>query len=279
MSSPRPAGIRLSRPYDSEDAFIRGDGLAIGRLGMILMGAPKRAPGVVLRFDIVLASGQVVFRGEGRVIAHRVHASGRQGLEVRFTRLDAASKAIVEKVLQLRQQGALSLHSMLPTAASSLAPPPMPIPRTSGVEAIKTAISSDGSEAHKPPEDRLADQPDEQASNQLGDDNADESTQDDEEYGTRDSVDSAMEHTQQRDPGTSPAKASPVTSLKTSPDRSTSIRSAKGAAKITSHELLDVDAALSTLRERGGTFEPPESTADYLARLRDRGSRGHQSNG
>ncbi|PKN39511.1 MAG: hypothetical protein CVU63_15640, partial [Deltaproteobacteria bacterium HGW-Deltaproteobacteria-20] len=114
MSQPRPAGIRIQRPYDTDDEFIRGDGLAIGRLGMILIGAPKRPPGITIRFEVVLRSGDAVFRGEGRVVAHRVHSNGREGLEIRFTRLDSRSKGLVEQVLTLRRTGALAPASMPP---------------------------------------------------------------------------------------------------------------------------------------------------------------------
>ncbi len=108
MSEPRPIGMRIPRPYATEEEFIQGDGLAIGRMGMILIGAPARPPGIVVRFELLLKGGEPVFRGEGKVVAHRVHANGRQGLEVRFTRLDKHSKALVEKVLALRKTGALT---------------------------------------------------------------------------------------------------------------------------------------------------------------------------
>lgn len=108
MTEPRPIGIRIPRPYATEEEFIQGDGLAIGRMGMILIGAPARPPGIVVRFELLLRNGEAVFRGEGKVVAHRVHANGRQGLEVRFTRLDKHSKALVERVLELRKAGALA---------------------------------------------------------------------------------------------------------------------------------------------------------------------------
>ena len=117
MAKPRPVGMRIPRPYASEQEFIRGDGLAIGRLGMILIGAPKRPPGITIRFEVMLQNGEPVFRGEGRVVAHRVHANGREGLEIRFTRLDSHSKTLVEQVLKLRRSGAL-------TPLSATDPPP-----------------------------------------------------------------------------------------------------------------------------------------------------------
>ena len=136
MSQPRPAGIRIQRPYDTDDEFIRGDGLAIGRLGMILIGAPKRPPGITIRFEVVLRSGDAVFRGEGRVVAHRVHSNGREGLEIRFTRLDSRSKGLVEQVLTLRRTGAL--------APASMPPPPMR-EESSGVHGVSPPEGQDAS--------------------------------------------------------------------------------------------------------------------------------------
>ena len=121
MAQPRPVGMRIPRPYETEEDFIRGDGLAIGRLGMILIGAPKRPPGITIRFEVLLRNDQPVFRGEGRVVAHRVHGNGREGLEIRFTRLDSRSKALVEQVLKLRRSGAL-------TPLSATNPPPAVTP-------------------------------------------------------------------------------------------------------------------------------------------------------
>ena len=123
MVEPRPTGMRILRPYKTEEDFIRGDGLTIGRMGMILPGAPERPPGIIIRFEIVLADGQPVFRGEGKVVAHRVHANGRKGLEVKFTRLDAHSKGVVDRALELRRTGALT-----PGGSSSVVPDLTPLP-------------------------------------------------------------------------------------------------------------------------------------------------------
>lgn len=138
---PRPIGLRIPRPYDTEDDFIRGDGLAIGRLGMILIGAPARPPGITVRFEVMLKNGEAVFRGEGRVVAHRVHANGREGLEVRFTRLDSRSKTLVEQVLKLRKSGLLTpasaqeiadnLAAAEAAAGPDAAPQPPTVPRPS----------------------------------------------------------------------------------------------------------------------------------------------------
>lgn len=131
MADSRPLGMRIQRPYDTEDEFIRGDGLAIGRLSMILLGAPPRPPNIIIRFEIVLKNGTPVMRGEGRVVAHRVHTNGRQGLEVRFTRLNSHSKALIEKILQLRRSGVLTPQTQSQRPPAPDAPSKAPSQRPS----------------------------------------------------------------------------------------------------------------------------------------------------
>lgn len=150
MSQPRPVGIRVPRPYETEEEFIRGDGLAIGRLGMILIGAPKRPPGITIRFEVLLSGGEPVFRGEGRVVAHRVHSNGREGLEIRFTRLDSRSKALVEQVLDMRKTGALTPASMPPPPLAR----PKPESKIPANPPARIAVQPESQEEQKPEADQ-----------------------------------------------------------------------------------------------------------------------------
>lgn len=305
MSQPRPVGIRIPRPYDTEEEFIRGDGLAIGRLGMILIGAPKRPPGITIRFEVLLSGGEPVFRGEGRVVAHRVHSNGREGLEIRFTRLDSRSKALVEQVLDMRKTGALT--------PASLPPPPLAKPTPEP----KIPAS--------PPPARIAVQP------AADEDQKPEVNQDDEE--THDSVELASPATSQVDqvvqevhePNASEAtnhasvvaqERAPQEALESAPSPSPvqteeTVDSDEDVEEIEPEEELEVldedptpfappvmlaelegptvhaptppsrfqasakgpeapAAALSKLRARRGAFETPPSADELLARLRQR---------
>ena len=134
MTKRHPNSMRITRPYKTEEEFIHGDGLAIGRLKMIIIGAPSKPPGITVRFEIVLEDGSVVFRGEGRVVAHRMHSNGRHGLEVQFTRLDSHSKNLVKRVLELRKQG-------------KLVPPRKKQPRTALDQASRPEAKSSASKA------------------------------------------------------------------------------------------------------------------------------------
>lgn len=99
-----PVAIRIVRPYDSEDALLDHELETIGKTSVILIGAHPRPTGVILRFEVTLASGNTVLRGEGRVLAHKENAfRGQPGLTLRFTRLDPRSKSVVDRATSLRE--------------------------------------------------------------------------------------------------------------------------------------------------------------------------------
>ena len=98
-----PIKLRVTRPYDTEDAFLQGDLARLGRGSIVLAETPAMPVGRVVRFEVLLSTGAAVFRGEGTVLAH--HGKGGfkpEGLEVRITRTDAKSKAALERAQALR---------------------------------------------------------------------------------------------------------------------------------------------------------------------------------
>ncbi len=102
--NPRPpVAIRIVRPYATEDELLEHELETIGKTSVLLLGAHSRPVGVILRFEVTLASGAVVLRGEGRVLAHKEKAfRGQSALTLRFTRLDPKSKAVVDRAAALR---------------------------------------------------------------------------------------------------------------------------------------------------------------------------------
>jgi hypothetical protein len=99
-----PVAIRIVRPYDTEDELLEHELETIGKTSVVLIGAHPRPTGVILRFEVTLASGPTVLRGEGRVLAHKDNAfRGQSGLTLRFTRLDPKSKAIVDRATAMRE--------------------------------------------------------------------------------------------------------------------------------------------------------------------------------
>lgn len=105
-SSVPPVAFRLRRPYANEDEFVDGDGPFIDRSGMLLVGAIERPAGLVIRFEVSLADGTPLLRGEGRVHRPSIPHEGARppGLDVQFLKLDPKGRALVERVL--RERGA-----------------------------------------------------------------------------------------------------------------------------------------------------------------------------
>lgn len=128
-----PVAFRLRRPYNTEEEFLAGDGHAISRTGMILIGAGPRPSGLIVRFEVALRDGSVIFRGEGKVVVHRAAAQdGRAaGLEIRFSRLDVRGKALVDRVTKGRDPE--------PPRSPSQGPPPGSMPPSASLSASSPA--------------------------------------------------------------------------------------------------------------------------------------------
>jgi hypothetical protein len=101
------------RPYSTEEAFLAEERDTLTRTAITLIGAPTRPRGVVIRFEVTLSDGTPILRGEGRVLGFQpADDRGPSSLTLRFTRLDAKSKALVDRAAELRE--------------ASIAPPPEP---------------------------------------------------------------------------------------------------------------------------------------------------------
>lgn len=99
-----PVAIRIVRPYPTEEEFLESELETVGKTSVILIGAHPRPTGVILRFEVTLATGHSVLRGEGRVLGHKESAfRGQPGLSLRFTRLDPKSKALVDRAAAIRE--------------------------------------------------------------------------------------------------------------------------------------------------------------------------------
>lgn len=119
-----PPTIRITRPYTTEDEYLDQELGTITRTSITLVGAQPRPEGAMLRFELVLPSGVVLVRGEGRVVGYKQEAHhGVGGVTLRFTRLDARSKTLIDKAAGLREKR----RSSSPPGAA-LQPPPLPVP-------------------------------------------------------------------------------------------------------------------------------------------------------
>ncbi|MCS6914523.1 MAG: TIGR02266 family protein [Myxococcales bacterium] len=103
-----PVAMRIKLKYADVDTFIQRYAVNISRGGVFIATRSPKPVGTLLRFEFQLASSLPVLRGEGQVIwvrpfdpeqPRRVH-----GMGVRFTRLDAESRQIVERALEWRRE-------------------------------------------------------------------------------------------------------------------------------------------------------------------------------
>ncbi len=119
-----PVAIRITRPYGSEDEFLAHELDTLTRTSIVLLGAQQRPQGVVLRFELALASGAPLVRGEGRVVAFKENVlDDLPGLTLRFTRLDSRSKGLVDRAAAMRDTRS---RPPPPVAAKHDAPPRPP---------------------------------------------------------------------------------------------------------------------------------------------------------
>jgi molecular chaperone DnaK len=122
-----PVAIRITRPFGSEDEFLQHELDSLTRTTVTLIGAQSRPQGVILRFEVTLASGDPLLRGEGRVVGFRPAAQGNDsGLTLRFTRLDARSKNLVDRAAAVREKARISLHPPRHAHEPVATPPPPP---------------------------------------------------------------------------------------------------------------------------------------------------------
>lgn len=129
MTAKPPVAIRITRPHQTEEDFLAAELDTISRTGVVLVGAQQRPEGVVLRFELTLANGAALLRGEGRVIGFKPNVVGNEsGLALRFTRLDSKSKSLVDRVSQMQNDRREQRRSLVPPPPPSARPPEPPAP-------------------------------------------------------------------------------------------------------------------------------------------------------
>jgi uncharacterized protein (TIGR02266 family) len=113
--------LRIRLPYTTEDEFIDKYGSNVARGGVFVATRALKPEGTGLAFEFVLADGTRLLRGEGVVVKAQVDAGGgRAGMTVRFVKLDAVSKALIDRVVA-RRSGAVE------PARKVTAPTPAPV--------------------------------------------------------------------------------------------------------------------------------------------------------
>lgn len=127
MTAPdaKPVALRIRLPFATEGEFVERYGQNVARGGIFIATRAVKPLGTAIAFELVLQSGERLMRGEGAVQQVQEEATpGKSGMLVRFIRLDARSKALIDKILAFREG---VVNAQVPTAAPS-APPPAATP-------------------------------------------------------------------------------------------------------------------------------------------------------
>lgn len=98
---PKLLPLRIRLPFTTEEEFIEKYGSNVARGGLFLATRSPKPEGTGLSFELVLANGARLLRGEGTVVKSQAEGP-RAGMTVRFVRLDAQSKALIDRVMALR---------------------------------------------------------------------------------------------------------------------------------------------------------------------------------
>jgi molecular chaperone DnaK len=129
--------VRLS--YGSVDEFCERFAVNISRGGIFIRARDPKPVGTALAFELRLAGGEAVVKGKG--IVRWVQAEDpaanpprAPGMGVQFTELDAASRALVERMVELREHRGLAPGAAGPAPSAprpAFTPPPTraPTPR------------------------------------------------------------------------------------------------------------------------------------------------------
>lgn len=128
----KPIPLRIKLPYGSEAEFVERYGSNVARGGIFVATKSLKPEGTLIGFEFVLANGERLLRGEAVVVKAQVDEGGqRAGMTLRFTRLDAASKALVDRVVEKRGAPApepSGVESEAPPVAVKAAPKPAAVP-------------------------------------------------------------------------------------------------------------------------------------------------------
>ncbi|MBW1806693.1 MAG: TIGR02266 family protein [Deltaproteobacteria bacterium] len=93
--------------YEQVNDFIDHFATNISQGGIFIQSRKPYPKGTVLRFELQLKGGQTVLRGEGEVAWARVPGTGEAapkvpGMGVKFNKLDDPSKALVNRILEIK---------------------------------------------------------------------------------------------------------------------------------------------------------------------------------
>jgi molecular chaperone DnaK len=159
-----PVGLRVRLSYGSLDEFVERFAVNISRGGVFIRTREPKEVGTALRITLLLATGEPVLEAEGVVRWVQAEDRGARppkapGMGVQFTKLDDAARALVERIVALKEQRGLApgVASPAPVAPrSERTPPPTrapspDIPVLTPVPTLTPSPRRAAAPAHTPP--------------------------------------------------------------------------------------------------------------------------------
>jgi molecular chaperone DnaK len=150
-----PVGLAVRLSYGTVDEFVDRFAVNISRGGVFIRTREARPVGTRLSLELKLQSGETVLRGEGVVRwvqAERAtaHPPAAPGMGIQFTDLDERSRALVERMITLKERRGVAPGVAEPapiaqrpehTPAPTRAPAPV-IPPPRGPPGVATPVPS-----------------------------------------------------------------------------------------------------------------------------------------
>ncbi len=147
---PKLLPLRIRLPYATAEEFIEKYGSNVARGGLFIATRSPKPEGTGLAFELVLADGGRLLRGEGVVVRTQTEGS-RAGMTVRFVRLDAFSKALIDRIVSRRQPSTPPAPEQAPAPETQPAPAP--------VKRERPVISAEALRKHAAPKPATAPAP------------------------------------------------------------------------------------------------------------------------
>ncbi len=131
-NEPKRVPLRVRLPFATEAEFIERYGVHVAAGGLFIATRSPKPVATLLSFELVLADGTRLMRGEG--VVHSVSEDptpGRAGMLVRLTRVDAKTKALIDQITALRE--GVKEAQPPPTVTEQAAPVAAPQPERAPV--------------------------------------------------------------------------------------------------------------------------------------------------
>jgi uncharacterized protein (TIGR02266 family) len=127
-----PAAMRIRLRYTDVETFVDRYATNVSKGGIFIASRTPKAVGALVRFEFQLADGSPVVKGEGKVVWVKefdpAHPQKPHGMGLKFTRLDAAGRGVLDKMLARRQEhtnpGATNAGVPMPREGSGVKPLP-----------------------------------------------------------------------------------------------------------------------------------------------------------